>query len=52
MVERVGEYSRKGYVEEIEGTRKGFLDERVEDYSTVERAMWKKEIAPQRDLWN
>ena len=46
MVERVGEYSRKGHVEEIEGTRKGFLDERVEDYSTVERAMWKKEMAP------
>ncbi len=32
MIERVGEYSRKGHVEEIEGTRKGFMKERTGDY--------------------
>jgi hypothetical protein len=41
VVERVGEYSRKGHVEEIDGTRKGFMEERVWDYS-IERTIWKK----------
>jgi hypothetical protein len=44
MEETVGDYSRKCNVEEIDSTKRGFMEETVG--TTVERAMWKKEMAP------
>ncbi len=40
MEKTVGDYSRKGNVEEIDSTKRGFMEETVG--TTVERVMLKK----------